>query len=261
MNTPFRKVERVRFDKNPLHEVICQVRFDGPLGKGKFNSQHASLFHDAIRKSFPFFERRDVSNYIQEDEETDSKLIEKIEFRYLSDDRKFLVNLTDEFLAISTLNYAGWEVFFKEVNAALSALSNHLGKQSFSRVGLRYRDIIGREELGFDKDEPWKNLIRRDLLPVCLDDSVNKCIKNHESRFLVELNENEEKLAAEIVSIEGRDNHQEYMLIDADFFFGSEVTDVDGARKILESFNGYARDFFRWTITDTLYAAMAPKKI
>lgn len=49
---PFPEVKRVIYKKNPLHQVICQLRFPPIL---KVDAEIPSIFQEKIRGEFPNF--------------------------------------------------------------------------------------------------------------------------------------------------------------------------------------------------------------
>lgn len=257
METPFPKAERVKFEKNPLHEVIFQAKFDGVLGKGELNSQKASLLHEKVRGAFPFFERLEKESVVDENE--DAEVF--VEYRFLNDKRNFMISLSDSSLSLATLDYGLWEDFFCEIDCCLDAIKEVLGVAAFSRIGLRYRDVINRSELGISEEEKWSGLIRKDLLPVCLDEKISLSLSSYKTRFSFPLNNKGEIISVEVLNVIRKKEGGECLLIDADFYFEDEVVDGNSARDLLSRFNGFARDFFHWAISGKLYRAMHPQKI
>lgn len=256
MQTPFPQAERIAFDRNPLVEVICQIRFDGELGSSEFNSSSASKFHSSLREQFPFFERKEVDS-----SGDDSELSSLVEYNFINESRDCMVTFSRSFISFSTLRYQRWEKFFDQFSLALNALEALLGQQKFSRVGLRYQDVICRSDLGFDVSEPWINLLRQDIVPLRSNDLIRHCVTAQQTRFAIKLNDNSEMLAADIFTANRSKDDEECFIIDADFFDNTEVKNASGTKEVLSKFNRYARDFFQWCITEKLKEALGPKKI
>jgi uncharacterized protein (TIGR04255 family) len=69
-------------------------------------------------------------------------------WKFSSRDGKTWVNLTHGFLALSTESYTVWEDFCSTLQPCLEALTKWYAPSFFSRIGLRYIDVIKRSSLG-----------------------------------------------------------------------------------------------------------------
>ena len=79
-------------------------------------------------------------------------------YHFLSQDGRWKLNLTKDFIALSTLSYPGWEEFARMLDKPLAAFIQLYKPAYFQRVGLRYLNIISRAALDIE-DTPWRQLI------------------------------------------------------------------------------------------------------
>ena len=95
---------RTHYAKAPVHEVICQLRFPTILS---INQADPAEFQDRIRAVLP--------QYVKREEHPAPKPGQNAEtvnnYHFLSADGKWKLNLTRDFIALSTLAYPGWEDF------------------------------------------------------------------------------------------------------------------------------------------------------
>ena len=104
------EVERVKYLKSPLAEVIFQVRFPNIL---RIAAEEPSAFQDAIRADFPLFSVNNNETIVEINGQRQSVGKTK-NYQFISADSLSKVNLTNSFIAFSTLKYERWE-FFKAV--------------------------------------------------------------------------------------------------------------------------------------------------
>src|SRR5262249_11181705 len=80
-------------------------------------------------------------------------------FEFISEDEIWKVGLTREFISVSTKRYITWEEFKQHLQPALDALTVEYAPSFFSRIGLRYRDLIQRSQLNLSKFH-WSQLLK-----------------------------------------------------------------------------------------------------
>ena len=78
-------------------------------------------------------------------------------YHFLSADGRWKINLTRDFIALSTLSYTSWEEFAAHLDKALAAFISIYRPAYFQRVGLRYINIFSRAKLGLE-DMNWTDL-------------------------------------------------------------------------------------------------------
>jgi uncharacterized protein (TIGR04255 family) len=126
---PFPEAPRVIYRKNPLNRVICQLRYPSIL---KINTESPADFQESIRREYPLY--REKTEFLQENTirgKTDlptemmnqlmqASVTKNHEFR--SEDGIWKINLTRNFLSISTSKYVRWEDFLERFMSSFKAL-------------------------------------------------------------------------------------------------------------------------------------------
>lgn len=151
---------RAHYRKHQLAEVICQLRFPDILTIG---AKEPADFQDAIRGMFP--------RYAARQEQPAPKLVNPgtpnqhlepaapiTNYNFVSADGKWKLNLTKNFISLSTVAYAGWEDFGKRFDLPLAQFIRLYQPAYFERIGLRYVNIFSRKRLGLE-DAEWTELI------------------------------------------------------------------------------------------------------
>ena len=157
----FSEHPRAHYRKSPLREVICQLRFPTILS---INQTEPAAFQELIRGQFPQYARRqDQPAPRVTGLGTPNPKVEQLppvnNYHFLSEDTRWKLNLTQEFLALSTLSYPGWESFARVLDQALASFISIYQPAFFQRVGLRYVNVISRKELGVEST-PWTELLQ-----------------------------------------------------------------------------------------------------
>ena len=101
---------RTHYRNAPAREVICQLRFPSIL---TINAAEPADFQEAIRGEFPQYARRQDAappritglggpNVKVEQQPPVTN------HNFISEDNQWKLNLTKDFIALSTLHYSGW---------------------------------------------------------------------------------------------------------------------------------------------------------
>jgi uncharacterized protein (TIGR04255 family) len=259
---PFPETQRVIYQKNPLDQVICQLRFPPIL---KIDTEIPAIFQEKIRKDFPNFTETkleiplnatgkipiDISSILQ------SSGTKNHEFS--SEDGSWKINLTRTFLAITSNDYSRWENFVDKINLPLSALIEVYSPGYFSRVGLRYINIIKRSSLDLDNVD-WNDLIKPYILGILGSTNVGKNVKNFENKYEIVLSDKKSIVRIVTKFVVAKDNGETCYSIDSDFFNTSR-TDIDNVMQILNFFNSRGSRLIQWCITNRLHEAMKPQEL
>ena len=96
---------RTLYRNRPAHEVICQLRFPSILS---INQVEPAEFQEDIRDAFPQYARRQDLPPIVGGQTPPPPVTN---YHFLSEDGRWKLNLTKDFIALSTLYYPGWEEF------------------------------------------------------------------------------------------------------------------------------------------------------
>jgi uncharacterized protein (TIGR04255 family) len=262
---PFPASERVVYANNPLHEVVCQLRFPTIL---QITAAEPAAFQDRVRASYPFYRResglrlvRDLTAILNNPQ---TPWLEENMHWFLKDDTDTVtrISLANDFVAVTVGEgkYQRWEEFKHDINLAREAVEGVYSPVFYSRVGLRYRDLIERSSLGL-AEVPWNELLSEHLAGLLASRDVGADVQGFKTEALLEMPEGFARLNHGLVnrSSPGAPSDMAYLL-DIDFYVEGrkEPHDVAG---ILDTFNRMAGDFFRWAITPRLSDALGPRKM
>lgn len=246
------------------HEVICQLRFPTILS---IESREPADFQEEIRAQFPL--------YAQRREAGPAKVIQRAgaapelqpsppvtNYTFVSEDSLWKLNLTKNFISLSTLHYTGWESFAAKLDIALAAFIRIYQPAFFERIGLRYRNIISRSRLELE-DCDWRDLISRSYLGALAEEDVSDGMIRHAATDL-ELSLSEScfaKIHAEPVHMKAPGSNEpeaeEKFMLDMDLAMrGNTPTHL--AAGALETLHAHSTPLFRGAITETLHDAMKP---
>lgn len=250
------------YRKNPLAEVVCQVRFTAPPD---MSGKQLESFWDHIRDRFPRMEAEEgigSLNIVAEmsQEVTDSLPIQKF-YDFISEDGLWTLSLTEDTLALTCRSYERWEEFKIWMSEALAALQRTYRPLTFLRIGLRYLDVVQRSQLGLETVE-WPELLAAPLVGELASPDIGPDIEDVTREFVFRLHdayESRVRVRHGFVHTE-EDLGEICYLVDSDFYTDEEV-EINDADKILDEYNRCARRFFRWCISEQLHAAMEPVRI
>jgi uncharacterized protein (TIGR04255 family) len=270
---PFPNYQRVIYERNPLVEVICQVRFPAIL---RIDVEPPAAFQDAIRATFPILTEStglDAPLSIPPEmaQQLPPQLTQQLSalrmaigsgqksYTFASEDGDWAIALTRDALSLTTKRYVHWEEFRDRLRPAVDALVAQYQPSHFARVGLRYRDIICRSDLGLD-DVPWADLLEPHIAGELSSPAIASDITLAARQLLVSLPD----LGGQVLLQHGlsqRDAPQDTcFVIDADFH-STARTEVANVWGLLEGLHGQAGRLFRWCIRDQLHAALDPRPV
>lgn len=171
----FAPYERYQYARAPLVEVICQLRFPTILSIG---AKEPAEFQEAIRKDFP--------QYAARQEQLPPKVVKKgnatalepqkpiTNYNFISEDGRWKLNLTQGFIALSTLSYTRWEDFAPGWTAPWPQfIQLYQPCPSSSCIGLRYVNAVSRQRLGLE-GELWDDLIRSQYIGILGEPDVEE---------------------------------------------------------------------------------------
>lgn len=250
---------RTRYENAPAYEVICQLRFPPIL---TINEAPPAKFQEAVRAQFPqYVQRQDpvppgpggkagktVNNY-----------------HFLSEDGAWKLNLTQEFIALSTLRYAGWEDFAQRLDKPLAVFIQLHQPAFFQRVGLRYVNFFSRKALGLE-NTPWAALFAPAYTgPLQEEDVREESVAACGLDFVVRL---DSSCAAKIHAGPGLIRHpapkdqpqdqEQKFILDMDLSMGGNVP-PSLAAGAMETLHGHAGRIFEGAVTGLLREAMGPQ--
>jgi len=270
---PFPDYERVIYQRNPLGEVICQVRFPAIL---RIEVDPPARFQDAIRGAFPVLtESSGIEAPLALPAEIAKQLPQPIaqqlgamrmaigggqkSYTFASEDGDWSIALTRDALSLVAKNYVRWEQFRERLQPAMEALVEVYEPSPFARVGLRYRDLICRSDLGLT-DVEWDQLLQPYIAGELSSPDVASDISIAARQLVVALPDLRGQVLLQHGLSENADTGEQCFVIDADFH-SNERTEVKDVWGLLEGLHGQAGRLFRWCITDRLDAALDPRPV
>lgn len=120
----FSEYARYQYVRSPLVEVICQLRFPAIL---TINTKEPAEFQEAVRHDFPRYAARkeQLPPKVTGLGTPNPKLEQQpavVNHSFVSADGLWKINLTKDFIALSTLRYTQWEDFALRLDQASGAV-------------------------------------------------------------------------------------------------------------------------------------------
>ena len=108
----FPESTRVRYSRNPLVEVICQLRFPKIL---KIEKEAPVDFQEAVRSDYPLFSTpRSIEMSLLANPQPNSPPVllgQGFSYEFVDKEGEWKLVLSSDFIALSTFNYKRWEDF------------------------------------------------------------------------------------------------------------------------------------------------------
>ena len=256
----FPPAPRVFYRKAPLVQVTCQVRFPALL---KLEEGLPATFQERIRHGLPLMER--PATPIPLPPQLPPEVAEAIRaqaglaaWRFLTEDRKTTLGLAPDSLTLSTTAYHSWPTFLAQWRPAFSALVDIYAPSYFSRAGLRYQDLIVRENLGLELT-PWSELIRKELLGEAAIPEIEQCVQDAFRLLRLRLPNDQGMMVIQHGTGQQIGGNGLGYLIDLDFATSTK-TEVNDAESALSDLHANVWRAFRWCITQRLHNALGPSE-
>ena len=244
----------------PVHEVICQLRFPTILS---INSIEPAEFQEQIRSVFP--------QYAKQEERSAPKVVpgappqaETVNnYRFISADNRWKLNLTRDFIALSTLAYPGWTEFAHMLDKPLAEFIRIYQPAFIQRIGLRYVNIFSRKKLELE-DVSWSELFAPAYLgPMAEPDIGETQTTAFNSDFSFKLDSScVAKVKAATAHLNPRQgapaDPEEKFILDLDLSMSGKLS-CTFAAGALETLHGHAGPIFEGAITEQLRRAMYPQ--
>lgn len=268
MPIPDQDSVRVIYARNPLTSVICQLRFPAIL---LIDAESPAYFQEKVRAEFPEFHEvydgthvslpDSIANIVPKElrDSLTSRGNKRYEFK--TTNLNWSISLTKDFLALEVKQYYRWEEFREYLLLALDALIKIYEPAFFSRIGLRYQNVIDRDSLGLIST-PWKDLMSGFILgPLGENTMMSSIVENHGS-FSLRLNDEGDLVRVQhgLGSDTDDEDSKEKYFLDNDFFTSVKApAEVAYVASKTDGFNSLNRRLFRSCIRDTLHDAMCPQ--
>lgn len=255
--------ERVVYGRTSLVEVICQLKFTPVL---KIDTDAPVAMQERLRGELPKYEKLELGQVTGGLALAGGQTMlippqvsdRRMEHTFLAADGRSKVVLGRDFVAHSTLSYERWEQFESMLDKALDAVAEAYAPHSFTRVGLRYQNVVRRGALELDA-QPWASLLRPELIGMlAADPTLQPSGATREDTFDIDVlgRAGRARIIHGLVEHEGEHGY----LIDSDFFVEG-AHDRAASAATLDELHRQVRDFFRYCVLDTLHNAMKPEQI
>jgi uncharacterized protein (TIGR04255 family) len=259
---PFPESERVVYEKNPLEEVICQLRFPAIL---KIETEKPAAFQDRVRERYPCYKEtaavlvpsavpEEVAQWLTKGLPS---AVGKVAYRFASADESWALALNRDFLALTANNYTRWEEFKDRLDLALGALTDIYAPPFYERIGLRYRNVIHRSRIGMGEEIKWAELIRPEIAGVLVHPDLGDEVEEASHEIAFRLPDSKGHVRVRYGLAKHKPTGESCYVIDFDLFDSKQTGIADATRK-LDFFHHQGRLLFRWCITDRLHNALGP---
>ena len=257
----FQDCERVQYKKAPVLEALCQLRFPTILS---ISAKEPAEFQELIRKQFPQYSKQtdkqppkviDGPNGIRVEQQPG-----QTNYHFISADGRWKVNLTNNFVAISTTAYTNWEEFAGKLDEVLVQFIKVYEPAFFERIGLRYINAISRRDLQLE-DVPFSELITAGYLGLMAEEDISENAfinfsQNVQTKLpggcQLKLHTGTSKMKRG--NIEDKETK---FLMDIDIFMAGRV-EMKHSAAALNTVHTNANRVFRGAITPMLHNAMEP---
>lgn len=258
----FRDCERVHYEKAPVLETVCQLRFPTILS---INSQEPAAFQERIRRDYPRYSRNieklppkitNGPNGVKAEPQPDVT-----NYQFLSADGRWKVNMTQNFIALATPAYRDWETFAGKLDEILAQFIEVYHPAYFERIGLRYINAISRKALDLE-DVPMRELLEPAYLGLMAEEDVNEpsVIRMTQTAEMKLPGGCQLKLTCGpgMVKRGNVEDKEVKLLLDIDVFMLGKVEMKHSAAALMTAHTN-ANRIFRGAITKTLHDAMEPR--
>ena len=258
----FADYDRYQYARSPLVEVICQLRFPAILSIG---AKEPVEFQEAVRRDFPRYAARQEQRppkVVPGPTPTVQQQPAITNHTFVSADGLWKLNLTNSFIALSTLRYQRWEDFATRLDQPLAQFIQIYQPAFFERIGLRYVNAFSRRNLGLE-EELWDDLIQPIYLGALGEPDVDEKQVTASALNMEMGLENGCRLklhAGPGLLGGGKKDPEIKFILDSDFSAAGSLS-ADQVPGRLEDMHRYAIRLFRGAITPELHNAMGPVPI
>jgi uncharacterized protein (TIGR04255 family) len=256
---PFPEHDRVEYETNVLVGVMAQAYFPALL---EIKQNIPEAFQIMVRKNFPLFEEFDTKELEVSEDQNDFKENKGKVYTFENEQQDTKIILSHEYISVVTQNYVNWKSFKPSIAFALNCLCESYEIPFYTRVGLRYKNVVRPSIFGLTPEEmKWEDYIVP-ALSGCFGDKdiLGDIIEDYSANLLIDLKDNISKLNVTYGLVEKFDESETGFLLDNDFFTTSETKGNENAINQLDEYNRRSHDFFRWAIKPSLHEAMVAKK-
>ncbi|WP_374658992.1 TIGR04255 family protein [Phenylobacterium sp.] len=251
MRSPTRA--RVVYERNPLAEVIFQIRYPINLA---IERDLPTNFQKALIDSYPLLDvKRGVQLQLKVAGAIDDQPFEPRPSRvydFTDIERTSRVSLSCDSLSFSTTKYKDWDHFRNALGEILAAFFSNYDQSLFTRVGLRYVNAIKPAELGLSTENPAEIMNPELVAPLT---GFTERVFEHQALTIIEIPDGKISVRMALT----KDEQGESYIFDTDAFHDEMFqANPDDVLARLEQYHLQHSDLFRWAIGDAVHAALGP---
>jgi uncharacterized protein (TIGR04255 family) len=260
----FPESPRVTYRNNPLETVVCQLRFPPLL---RIETELPARFQETIRAEYPIFRELspvDPSAGLPQEMLNIVRSMLPVSagrtYEFRSEDGFWKVTLAKDAIALECVrgHYTAWEQYTEKLAGPLVALRREYAPSFFTRIGLRYVNIIRRSRLNLQNVQ-WAELLKPQIAAELASPMAPDVVESTH-RVLMKLNEHGDQVRIRHSFVVAEDPKEVCYMIDNDFF-SEQRTEGDNARAKLEELHRESGNCFRWCIAEPLDRAMGPQLV
>ena len=260
----FSNEERCRYRRSPLIEVICQLRFPAIL---RIDNEEPYAFQEQIRAEYPQYSKRTEN---LPPRPVNGKLTGQgslQNYQFVEKEGHWKINLTKNFISLSTNRYTCWEDFALRLDKVLAVFIQQYQPAYFERVGLRFVNSFSKQALDLE-EESWRDLIQPGFLGLLADDDVREQgVMGEGLRYDIPLRGGcRVKVHAAPAQLRrknaktGVQTQESVFILDNDIYMNGQI-EAAHAAAALQTAHLQADSIFRGALMPTLHEAMEPEPI
>jgi uncharacterized protein (TIGR04255 family) len=269
---PLPETSREVYARNPLAEVTAQLRFPPIL---RIEAETPAEFQESIRDHYPLYRRAVAAGQLPPDLPAPVRNLMQgmgaatgpAQHVFDAQDRKWSATLSREALTLKTTDYKRWEEFRNHLERIRTTFEKIYRPATYTRVGLRYIDVIRRSKLELN-GVPWGDLLNPSIGGELSSPELGESIDQATRQVHCKLEGNNCFLwlrtglaqPETTNSRTSKEDKESCFLIDCDFHTHGP-TEISDATTTLNTFNRASGNLFRWAIRDRLRGALQPQPL
>lgn len=249
---------RIFYDNAPLQQVVCQFRFPQIL---RIEAEIPSEFQEHIRSVLPIVERseplgvplqlpKQILDILSAQQSLRS-------YQFFNEARTSWIELASGSVTCITKQYSRWEQFIVFVETALDAFVKIYKPAFYTRIGLRYVDLIDKGAIGLE-NSLWQDLLSKPILGELGEHFIESNVEAIQKSLRVRNSDGTGGFLLQHGLVDGSKKSAYY--IDFDFYIDHK-TELRDARATLNRLHDRSGLAWRWSITPTLHEALGPHNI
>ena len=255
----FPQAHRVHFKRAPLKQVICQFRFPTIY---RIQSELPAEYQERIRGSFPLSEQTGVPFHlgcIPSPALSGLPNLINTAHRFFTEDKTTFIELNLDSLTYSTTSYYRWDDSKSFIDEAVKALLSVYKPSFYTRIGLRYSNVISKSSIGMG-EKPWSQLLSPPLVGELSESKFENNIEELQKSIRVRSPDKKGGILLQHGLYRASQPPNDSYFIDFDYYVDTK-TELDNAAIELEHLHRLSGNAFRWSLTDILYHALEPQPL